>query len=170
MRRLLAVLRSDTEQAARSPQPGLADIAGLVAATRRAALDVELGWDPRLMPDAVAEPVGLAAYRIVQEALANSGRHAPGARVRVELRMTPARLVVRVGNGPAQLATGAQRSAGGHGVIGMRERTELLGGSFAAGPDDRSGFVVTAWLPYRPNNTAAAANPHAVADRDQPAG
>ncbi|WP_326553061.1 sensor histidine kinase [Micromonospora sp. NBC_01813] len=166
MRRLLAVLRSETEQAQRSPQPGLADVAELVEATRRAGLDVKLVSDPRLDQIVLAAPVGLAAYRIVQEALANTGRHAPGARVRVELRVTPARLVVRVSNGPARLATGVQPSTGGHGVIGMRERAGLLGGSFAAGPDDRSGFVVTAWLPHRVSELSG----DPPSQLDQPAG
>ena len=152
MRRLLGVLRSETERAQRSPQPGLADIVEMVDAARRAGLDVELVSDPRLATHTVAEPVGLAAYRIVQEALTNAGRHAPGAKVRVELRTTVARLVVRVSNGPARLAAGREGSAGGHGLVGMRERAELLGGTFSAGPDGRYGFAVTAWLPYRPSD------------------
>ncbi|WFE20752.1 histidine kinase [Solwaraspora sp. WMMD937] len=155
MRRLLGVLRSETEQAHRAPQPGLGDIATMVEATRRAGLDAELVADPRLDRVAVAGPVGLAAYRIVQEALANAGRHAPGAAVLVELRAGADQLMIRVGNGPATLAAGAERSIGGHGVVGMRERAELLGGSFAAGPDGRSGFVVTAGLPYRTVDTDA---------------
>ncbi|MDG4771601.1 histidine kinase [Solwaraspora sp. WMMD792] len=150
MRRLLGVLRSETERAQRSPQPGLADVAEMVDSARRAGLDVDLRADPRLATHAVAEPVGLAAYRIVQEALTNAGRHAPGAKVQVELQTTVARLVVRVSNGPGRLAADRDRSTGGHGLVGMRERAELLGGTFTAGPDDRSGFVVTAWLPYRP--------------------
>jgi len=150
MRRLLGVLRSETERAQRSPQPDLADVAEMVDSARRAGLDVDLRTDPRLATHAVAEPVGLAAYRIVQEALTNAGRHAPGAKVQVELQTTVARLVVRVSNGPARLAADRDRSTGGHGLVGMRERAELLGGTFTAGPDGRSGFVVTAWLPYQP--------------------
>ncbi|WJK38384.1 histidine kinase [Solwaraspora sp. WMMA2056] len=179
MRRLLGVLRSETERAQRSPQPGLADVAEMVDSARRAGLDVELAADPHLATLAVAEPVGLAAYRIVQEALTNAGRHAPGAKVRVELRTTVARLVVRVSNGPAQLAAGQEGSTGGHGLIGMRERAELLGGRFSAGPDGRSSFVVTAWLPYRPTDTAAGdttvdgatgADADGGADPDRPTG
>lgn len=146
MRRLLGVLRSDVEQIPREPQPGLADVATLVETASRAGLAVALE-DGRLPAD-VPGPVGLAAYRIVQEALANAARHAPGGPVRVSVRVSQEVLVVEVGNGPA-LAGPAERPAGenGHGLVGMRERAMLLGGTLDAGPQPGGGYLVAARLP-----------------------
>ena len=92
MRRVLGVLRSDDHEAALAPQPGLADIPALVDAARAAGEDVTLELDQ--MPDASAA-VGLTGYRIVQEALANAARHAPGAPVHVALRTAPCAIDVR---------------------------------------------------------------------------
>jgi signal transduction histidine kinase len=88
--------------------------------------------------------VELAAYRIVQEALTNSRRHAPGAAVDVELHYTGTalRLLVR-DNGPGQ----ASPAPGGHGLLGMRERAAAVGGELRAGPATAGGFVVEATLP-----------------------
>jgi signal transduction histidine kinase len=91
--------------------------------------------------------VELAAYRIVQEALTNTRRHAPGAAVDVELHYTDTvlRLLIR-DNGPGS-ATPAR--AGGHGLLGMRERAAAVGGQLRSGPTNTGGFLVEATLPTR---------------------
>ncbi|MDQ7904295.1 histidine kinase [Phytohabitans sp. ZYX-F-186] len=146
MRRLLGVLRSEESERLVAPQPGLADIPELVSSAQRAGvaatLDVAEGEPP-------PEAVGLAAYRIVQEALANASRHAPGAAVRVEIRPWTADLSLRVHNGPP-LSAPESTAGEGHGIAGMRERVTLLGGEMAAGPTPDGGFAVAARLPYAP--------------------
>jgi signal transduction histidine kinase len=146
MRRLLSVLREDAqaEAADRQPQPGLEQLPGLVDEAREST-----GAGYRLIisgaPVTVDPGVGLAAYRIVQEALTNTRRHAPGAAVDVEVRYGDGglRLVVR-DNGP-----GPQRTTppGGHGLPGMRERAAAVGGELRAGAANVGGFLVEARLP-----------------------
>lgn len=146
MRRLLGVLRSEDSERLVAPQPGLTDVPELVTSAQRAGvhatLDVAEGEPP-------PEAVGLAAYRIVQEALANASRHAPGAAVRVEIRPWIADLSLRVHNGPPSAPPESPQGEG-HGIAGMRERVMLLGGDFAAGPTAEGGFAVAARLPYAP--------------------
>ncbi len=145
MRRLLGVLRSDDDTApvaARQPQPGLAELGELLDEARAAsATSVRLIMSG---PVRALDPgVELAAYRIVQEALTNSRRHAPGAAADVELRYSAGDLLVRVrDNGP-----GGSSEPGGHGLIGMRERAQAVGGSLRAGPAPGGGFLVEATLP-----------------------
>jgi signal transduction histidine kinase len=141
MRRLLGALRSEDGTAPTAPQPGLADVPALVETARAAGVDVTLGWHDL---DHVPETVGLAAYRILQEALANAARHAPGGPVTVEGRGFADRLELEVRNKRTGPDAGP---GGGHGLIGMRERAELLGGELTAVPD-RFDFVVTARLPF----------------------
>ena len=147
LRSLLGVLRSDgEEQAGRSPQPGLEQLGELVAGARAAGTPVRLTVAGPLGP--LPPGVELAAYRIVQEALTNARRHAPGAEVEVELRRTDGALHLRVrdhGPGPA----GAGPGAVGHGLLGMRERAAMVGGSLRAGGADGGGFLVEAELPAR---------------------
>ncbi|MGW4464285.1 sensor histidine kinase [Micromonospora sp. NPDC004704] len=147
MRRLLGVLRSESGTPQTAPQPGLADLPELVDTAGRAGMTVTLeqGTPPAGAPEP-PEAVGLAAYRIVQEALANAARHAPGAPVRVTLRPGEQDLGVRVDNTGG--TPGPTESPAGHGLIGMRERARLLGGTFTAGPTV-DGFTVTAVLPYQ---------------------
>jgi signal transduction histidine kinase len=119
---------------------------GLVAAVRGAGLAVDLRVDggPRPLPAGV----GLSAYRILQEALSNTLRHAPGVQVTVEVSYEPDRLRLRVQNDAAPL--GAERpppAPPGHGIVGMRERAAMLGGTLAAGPTSDGGFLVEAFLP-----------------------
>jgi len=147
MRRLLGVLRSD-QPADRAPQPQLADVPGLAAAAQRAGVAVTL-----TMPGiggGVPPGAGMCAYRIVQEALSNAGRHAPGAIVMVNVSHDDDRLNLRVTNGPGDPR---QPPAGtgqpGHGLAGMRERVTLLGGTLTAGPAPDGGFAVSAVLPLR---------------------
>ena len=100
MRRLLGVLRAETEESPRAPQPGLGDIPALVETVARAGLVVTFPQAAAL-PEGVPEAAGLAAYRIVQEALANAARHAPGGPVRVSVRGLSGVLLVEIWNGPA---------------------------------------------------------------------
>jgi signal transduction histidine kinase len=146
MRRLLGVLRPDTAPdpvAELAPQPGLAELAGLVDSAREASGAgcrlIVSGRVARLDPG-----VELAAFRIVQEALTNTRRHAPGAAVDVELRYATDKLLVRVrDNGPGAPSEGGP----GHGLLGMRERAAAVGGSLSAGEVPGGGFLVSASLP-----------------------
>jgi signal transduction histidine kinase len=90
--------------------------------------------------------VGRAAYRIVQEALTNAGKHAPGAAVDVRVERRPGELVVRVVNGPVQRPAG-QVPGGGFGLVGLAERVRTLGGRLRAEPRLDGGFCVEAVLP-----------------------
>ncbi|MGN9912519.1 sensor histidine kinase [Phytohabitans sp. LJ34] len=146
MRRLLGVLRSEDSERLIAPQPGLTDIPELVTSAQRAGVDASLDVAEGEPPP---EAVGLAAYRIVQEALANASRHAPGAAVRVEIRPWLADLSLRVHNGPPTAPPESPQGEG-HGIAGMRERVTLLGGDFAAGATADGGFAVAARLPYAP--------------------
>ncbi|MDG4831830.1 histidine kinase [Solwaraspora sp. WMMD1047] len=167
MRRLLGVLRSETSTAQTAPQPGLDDVPDLVEAARRAGMTVTLEQD-RPPPGAPTPPeaVGLTAYRIVQEALANAARHAPGTSVRVSLRPGVGELALRVENG-AHPAPARPAGPAGHGLTGMRERARLLAGTFSAGPVDGGGFAVVAHLPYGTAQPLAATDPRG-ADADPP--
>ncbi|MET7822659.1 sensor histidine kinase [Micromonospora zamorensis] len=146
MRRLLGVLRSESSGPQTAPQPDLADLDAMVDAARRAGLPVTLDAGP-VDDGQVPAPVGLAAYRIVQEGLANAARHASGAAVRVTVRAGRSGLEVRVENSPADARPTADGSPG-HGLTGMRERATSLGGTFTAGPLPDGGYAVAAELPY----------------------
>jgi signal transduction histidine kinase len=153
MRRLLGVLRAENDETLRAPQPGLGDVPDLVATATRAGVPVELDMPPA---DGIPEPVGLAAYRIVQEALANAARHAPGGPVRIAGRVSAGRLELAIRNGPAVPGIAAAEGAvpgTGHGVIGMRERATLLGGTLSAGRDSDGGYTVTTVLPVEETTT-----------------
>ncbi|MEE1812453.1 sensor histidine kinase [Streptomyces sp. BE133] len=149
MRRLLAVLRSDGTEGERAPQPGLDRVQQLVEATVRAGLPAELSLSAGL--PAVPQAVDLSAYRIVQEALANVLRHAPGARTRISITSDGAHLTILVVNDRAQQPGSPLETAGtGHGLIGMRERVRLTGGTLDTGPLPEGGFRVAARLPLPP--------------------
>ncbi|MFE7351759.1 sensor histidine kinase [Streptomyces sp. NPDC057543] len=151
LRRVLGVLRSEdpTPQAARhAPQPTLDRLDELIANARGAGLTVatETTGEPRPLSPGVE----LSAFRIVQEALSNALRHAPGAQVRVGIDHHASGVTVRVTNSPPDRA--APPSAGaGHGLLGMRERTAMLGGELAAGATPDGGYEVTAILPAQPS-------------------
>ncbi|MFG3558218.1 sensor histidine kinase [Micromonospora sp. NPDC047557] len=150
MRRLLGVLRSEATGPQTAPQPDLTDLGPMVDAARRAGLPVTLDVGP-LGDGRVPAPVGLAAYRIVQEGLANAARHAAGAAVRVTVRARQSGLGVRVENSPTDARPTADGSPG-HGLTGMRERATSLGGTFTAGPLPDGGYAVAAELPYEPES------------------
>jgi len=180
MRRLLGVLREDAEQdketgpdlgppdlerpdagrvgTGRRPQPGLPQLGDLVDGAREASGSVVRlimsGPVTRLDPG-----VELAAYRIVQEALTNARRHAPGAAVDIELRYAEDWLWLRIrDNGPGHRA----RSQTGHGLLGMRERAAAVGGALQAGDARGGGFCVEAELPAKAPDamTGAAGRMH----------
>jgi len=150
LRSVLGILRQDGAGAPRAPSPGLgrlADLAGSAAAAGL-AVRIERAGPERPLP---AE-VDVAAYRIVQEALTNSARHAPGSTATVSVRYAGDDVVVQVDDDGA--ATGAARAArpgtegsGGNGIAGMTERAQALGGSLAARPRPGGGFRVRARLP-----------------------
>jgi signal transduction histidine kinase len=149
MRRLLGLLRGADGAAERGPQPGMDRLDGLVAAVRGAGLAVELRvvGDQRPLPSGVE----LSAYRIMQEALSNTLRHAPGARATVEVHYQPGRLRLRVHNDPPPVPGDRPPAApAGHGIVGMRERATMLGGTLAAGPTADGGYLVEAVLPLQP--------------------
>jgi signal transduction histidine kinase len=143
MRRLLGVMRTDAPgEAELAPQPGLARLEELLDDARAAGTDVRLHVDG----DPVALPPGvdLTAYRVVQEALTNARRHAPGAAVEVDIHYRDESLRVRVrDDGPGPSGTGD----GGHGLVGMHERVAMVGGTLRVGPGESSGFAVQADLP-----------------------
>ncbi|WP_231335210.1 sensor histidine kinase [Actinomadura graeca] len=175
MRRLLSVLRADAKpepESATTPQPRLDRLPDLIEQHRGAGgqADLRVHGDAR----SLSTTVELSAYRIVQEALTNARRHAPGAEVRVDLTFLPDRLAVRVvddgasgstrvlgrddlvprppvpDEGPAgrtRLESSPAAGSGGHGLVGMRERATMLGGRFSAGPATEGGFLVEAELP-----------------------
>ncbi|WP_051801177.1 sensor histidine kinase [Streptomyces sp. NRRL F-525] len=152
MRRLLGVLREDADTGVqRRPQPGLAQLMDLVDESRDAA-----GSRTRLIVSGPITPldpgIEVTAYRIVQEALTNARRHAPGAAVDVELRYGDQDLAVRVrDNGP-----GPTVDLSGHGLLGMRERAATVGGTLRTGPAPGGGFVVEARLPVKSEEEATA--------------
>jgi signal transduction histidine kinase len=160
MRRLLGVLRDDvvSELAQRRPQPGLDQLNDLLDEARSASGAgtrlIVSGWPTPLDPG-----VEVAAFRIVQEALTNTRRHAPGAAVDVELRYTDERLYVRIrDNGPGpQVASSPDgvALAGSHGLLGMRERAAAVGGALHTGPAPGGGFLVEATLPAKAEQDAA---------------
>jgi signal transduction histidine kinase len=143
MRRLLVALRSDDPPT--EPQPGLAALDRLAARTGAAGVPVELRFEGPARP----LPAGLevSAYRIAQEALTNTIKHAPGGRARLTVRYRPRTLELEVvdSGGPAGRAA-PPASDGGQGLRGMRERVALYGGVFEAGPCP-GGFRVLAAFP-----------------------
>jgi signal transduction histidine kinase len=156
LRRLLGVLRdvdrdATTEKTAttavataatREPQPGLDDLDDLVNRVRDAGVTVDLTIEGRRDPP-LPDGVDLSAYRIVQEALTNVLKHAGTARAQVVVRYLPRRLDLEI----CDDGRGATRTNGGHGLVGMRERVDLLGGELTAGNRPGGGFAVSARLP-----------------------
>jgi signal transduction histidine kinase len=144
LRRLLSVMRSSGADTA--PQPGLAELDDLLDSARSGGVRVtsSVSGTARTLP----QGIDLSAYRIVQEALSNVMRHAPGSAARVELGYAPSALVIKVRNDACAAQDGdADREGAGHGLIGMRERAGMLGGQLEAGPTEDGGFLVTAVLP-----------------------
>jgi signal transduction histidine kinase len=157
MRQLLGTLRGDAG-AERAPQPHLADLPALVQATRAAGIPVELrlgvdvDTDDHSTDDGVDRLTQLTVYRVVQEALGNVARHAPGASTVVTVGRHGSALRVEVTNHAPSAGTvpAAPPDDGGFGLAGMRERVTALGGTIDHGPDPDGGFHVDVHLPTHP--------------------
>ena len=145
LRRLVAMLRQPGEEDELAPQPSLRHLDLLVGQMREAGLRVEL--DSRGGFDSIPPGVDLSAYRIAQEGLTNVLKHSGATRVELCVSADGSAVEVVIeddGHGPA----GNGALAGGHGLIGMRERVNLFGGRFEAGGREGGGFRVFARLPY----------------------
>jgi signal transduction histidine kinase len=143
MRRLMGVLRED--EATYAPQPGLDEIDALAERLGDAGLRVAVSRD--VAPGVTVPPsVGLAAYRIVQEALTNAHKHAGARNATVDLRLAPEAIEVTVHNERGTRSVAGDGGAG-RGLAGMRERVRLFGGELDAGRRDDGGFAVRARLP-----------------------
>jgi signal transduction histidine kinase len=142
MRRLLGAMRRDGDGVQLGPEPGLDDLGPLLEEVGRAGLPVQLRVEGERHD--LSRAVDLSAYRIVQEGLTNALKHAHAAHAEVTVRYRPLELELEVrddGRGP---------TAGdgfGHGLIGIRERVTIYGGEMSAGPENGSGFVLSARLP-----------------------
>jgi signal transduction histidine kinase len=148
LNRLLGVLRgSNGANPDRSPQPGIAQLPGLVEELRAAGLEVDarVEGEPQLLPPAV----DLSAYRILQEATTNVLKHARARRVDIRVQYTEKMLALDVRDDGAGDG-GDPASSSGHGLIGMRERVTLFGGKLVAGRSRAGGFSVHARLPLEP--------------------
>jgi signal transduction histidine kinase len=163
LRGVLGVLRQAGDELPRSPVPSLARISELVSGARAAGISVRVSEEgaKRDLP----ANVDVAGYRILQEALTNSARHAAGAAVAVRVVYGPGDLVIQVdndgadqhgsspdGSSPDSSSPDSSRrsvSGGGNGIPGMTERARALGGTLRAGPRPDGGFRVRAWLPLR---------------------
>jgi len=142
MRRLLGVLRADGP-AALAPQPGLDHLPRLVADTRAAGVPVTLRTEGNAVP--LPPGLDLTAYRVVQEALTNCRKHAAGASAQVVVRYGHDALELQIDNDAPRLPPAL--AEGGHGLIGMRERVSLYGGTLLVGTRPGGGFSVQASLP-----------------------
>ncbi|MFF2007480.1 sensor histidine kinase [Streptomyces sp. NPDC058195] len=146
LRRVLGVVRAEDYQAPEAPQPTLAQLDGLLANVREAGLESE-----KTITGAVRElPQGveLSAYRIIQEALSNTLRHAPGATARVEIGYVLGGVGLRIVNGPPTGPVQPSQGAG-HGITGMRERVAMLNGEMTAGATGEGGYEIAAFIPVQ---------------------
>lgn len=143
-RRVVGLLR-DEQAVEREPLPGLTDVDSLVDRAASTGLTVRctIEGDPRELTPGV----DVCAYRIVQEGLSNAVRHAPGSDITVRIEYAPDAVRLRIENGRALGVPEPRSQDGGHGLVGMRERAEMLGGAVESGPC-QGGFVVQASLPY----------------------
>lgn len=142
---LLQTISPAEDAAGATPQPGLDQLADLVASFQATGLRVEVERDAAAAP--LPATVDLSAYRIVQESLTNTLRHSHATRVRVVVRLRPGSVRLEVSDdGPAR-AVGRVGGTERRGIIGMRERARLLGGTLDAGPQPGGGFAVCADLP-----------------------
>jgi signal transduction histidine kinase len=155
LRRLLGVLRSPSERLETTPSASLAELGGVLDQVRGAGLEVD--FEVRGTPTRLAPGVDLTAFRIVQEALTNTIRHAPAARATVAVTYEPGSITVSVADsgprrGPDLAGAGLRGSAlagSGLGLAGIAERVASCGGQLSLGPTAAGGFCVTARLPVR---------------------
>jgi signal transduction histidine kinase len=146
LRQVVGLLRTENEGSPPplAPQPNLDDLDDLLADSLDAGVEVAL--DRRGVPRPLDPTIERAAYRVVQEALTNAGKHAPGAAISITLDYRPAELAVAVVNRRATRPSAAMPS-GGHGLVGLRERVRAVGGDLSAEPRLDGGFAVQAVLP-----------------------
>ncbi|MCL7381214.1 sensor histidine kinase [Streptomyces sp. 35G-GA-8] len=144
LRRVLGVVRAEDYEAPDAPQPTLADLDGLLGNVRDAGLTVEktITGSVRTLPQGVE----LSAYRIVQEALSNALRHAPGSTARVEISYVLGGLGLRIVNTPPRGLVKPSPGSG-HGITGMRERVTMLNGEMTADLLEDGGYEVAAFIP-----------------------
>jgi signal transduction histidine kinase len=137
------MLREDRTEPVDEPAPGLGRLEALVESIRSAGLDVVVTVEGE--PGGLQRALDLSAYRILQEALTNVVKHARARHVDVRVRYGRRRLELEVRDDGAGAA--ADNGAGGHGLVGMRERAALFGGELDAGPSPGGGYAVRARLP-----------------------
>lgn len=144
LRHLLGLLEDD-RTTPMAPLPNLREVDGLVSTLRSAGHDVRV--DVTGDPDGLPAGIDLSAYRIVQEAVTNALRHAPGATVDLRVAHEPDAVLLEVVNAAAAETSNGASLGSGRGLVGMRERVRLYGGDLSAGPTDDGGFRVWARLP-----------------------
>jgi signal transduction histidine kinase len=155
MRRLLGVLRTEDDPESRQPQPGLAQLDGLLDQVR--ATGLAAGLTVTGTPAALPPGAGLTVYRIVQEALTNTLKHAAGpSRVSVAVACGPGCVTVDIRDDGARRDPRPAADTAGHGLTGMRERAAVYGGTVMAGPGPAGGWQVRARLPVPAAGPAAA--------------
>lgn len=145
MRRLLGILRSDDAAPDLAPQPGIADLKPLTDSMRSAGLAVDLNV---LGSEELTPALQLTVYRVVQEALTNVIKHAPGSHTRVTVDCAPTLVTIDVTDDGAR-PPGPTATGGGYGLAGMRERVEIYAGELNARPCPGGGFVVHVTLPLQ---------------------
>jgi signal transduction histidine kinase len=146
MRRMLGILRRSDDELAHAPPPSMAGVEELAEQVREAGVPVDLQIEGEVVP--LGPGVDVSAYRIVQEALTNTLKHAGPARANVVVRYLDRALELEViddGRGAVE------NGGGGHGLIGMRERVALYGGELQTGPVQEGGYAVRARLPLEPD-------------------
>ncbi|MGW3623834.1 sensor histidine kinase [Streptomyces sp. NPDC000880] len=156
LRRVLGVVRAEDYQAPDAPQPVLADVENLLSNVRDAGLEVDktVTGAVRHLPQGVE----LSAYRIIQEALSNALRHAPGSSAKVEISYVLGGLGLRIVNTAPQGLVNPSPGAG-HGITGMRERVTMLGGEMTAEPTEDGGYEVTTFIPVAAAAATATEEP-----------
>ncbi len=145
LNRLLGVLRKPSEDVLLAPQPGLADVEGLLRVVRASGLEAHLRvtGEPRALPVAV----DLSAYRVLQEAVTNAMRHAHASRIDIHVDYRPDAVMLTVSDDGAGATAEKIQAATGHGLVGMRERVGLFGGELETSAPSGGGFRVRASLP-----------------------
>ena len=148
LRAVLGVLRDETaiglpEGADLAPQPGLPELSALVDSSRAAGVRITLTVDAAELPTAT----GRAVYRVVQEALTNVHKHARGAATEIVVTTAPDGGLLATVTNRRPVAAQSLLPGSGAGLIGLRERVALLGGTLTAGPTSDGGWQVRAWLP-----------------------